>query len=742
MKGDGCGVTPLQVDALAGFLEMGFPFVCVCSHPDVTRECDQIISGAGRPVLHVRLPLVRPKGITIATDDVSLRLVEDEEFLNIINGSVPIEGLNYEALYAHSERVIGFLDRSGPPFSLAAKQIRENMGVASPTRRSPMRIDVPSRNHFVTDPTEAALLAIGAELEGTAQAPGGSDQEYANVIVAAASALLRRRQRALASSPALPFLVTPDLILAAPSLQAHWYEAKARRFSKGRSPAEKRAATFARFATDSLAKQRGYSHDTMTSALAKELTATPVGAEIMMYRRAEVRTFTAQLAVRASADATPALRLPMGVNNSRGVAKQLATAARLGPGPNRNRKINRFARRLSAELAAIIPDSLTELVATHAATIKIIADSRVEWTKVRGVPLMLRVDCSRIPATPGNSSFAMTVGGLEQIVPLQAFREVLVLRSFSERDPIRHVLEQTVRQFLHMAEAKLQIRVVDVKTLDDFATALDNYQGAIFVFDGHGGVGTSTTPGTIQLGGRAVDLFPLRGRVRMPPIAILSACDTHAYDGSHATPAHALLMAGVDTVVGTTLPVDARYSATFVARLLYRIDSYLPNIVAGPQGVARWSRIVPGLQRMNYVTEMLRAVDGKSGIHLSEDAHLRAGFVASAYINMGGVPPADDQQAESTLPAQQSRLYAQTLREERERVERLVKAEGASAPHYPDWLSAVFHRIAVDTGASQELLGTMVQEWAWITDALKYIELGNPERLLVVRDFGVQPTAA
>ena len=48
------------------------------------------------------------------------------------------------------------------------------------------------------------------------------------------------------------------------------------------------------------------------------------------------------------------------------------------------------------------------------------------------------------------------------------------------------------------------------------------------------------------------------GAVRVPPIALLSACDTHALDGSHATPANAFMNAGADTVVATSFPVNAK----------------------------------------------------------------------------------------------------------------------------------------------------------------------------------------
>jgi hypothetical protein len=42
--------------------------------------------------------------------------------------------------------------------------------------------------------------------------------------------------------------------------------------------------------------------------------------------------------------------------------------------------------------------------------------------------------------------------------------------------------------------------------------------------------------------------------------------------------------------------------------------------------------------------------------------------------------------------------------------------------------------LAKDTKMERSEIESAVREWAWITDALKYVQLGNPERLLIVRD--------
>jgi hypothetical protein len=134
-----------------------------------------------------------------------------------------------------------------------------------------------------------------------------------------------------------------------------------------------------------------------------------------------------------------------------------------------------------------------------------------------------------------------------------------------------------------------------------------------------------------------------------------------------------------------------------------------------------------------YTTEMLDAINGKGGINILPDTRLRAGFVANTHINGGLV--GDPEGKSSGLPPEPDLLYRQTLIEERERADSLKAGSLSGADdRYPPWLSAVFDRLAKDTKMERSEIESAVREWAWITDALKYVQLGNPERLLIVRD--------
>lgn len=728
MRGDGCSVTPLQIDALSTFLSFGFPFVCVCSPSETAAAAKQAISAAKRPIHHVVLPpIIRiSKQVNTGT---AIRLVDDAITAEASTLDEARSLLTYEKLLEYVTQSVAHLFQSGSAFLETASRLRELIG--EPLHdRTPTPLGLPSRSHFVTAPTEAALSAIGFTLPEAAEPPEGADQEYSAAIANVASQLIDIRGKAKSLSPSLHFFTPCDVIVAAPALMAHWYEARNRRIRPPRGDASR-----LRMVANELASQEGYAWASLSHAAQMAFTSGE-GVALQWQRRMELQAFSSQLEVRAAADAAPVIRLPYGVNLSRVHAIRLAKSARISPRANRVSKSNRFARALSDSLASAIPESLLSIIRTAGPKVKLVSDAPLEWTPIGAVPLLLHSDCTRIPATPGNTSFATTVSRPELVLPLDSFKDVLVLRSFEMSDPVRPFLEHAVSTFIDKTKSRMGIRIIDVSSLDEIRQALDSFAGSVVVFDAHGSAGTTLSPGTLRIGKSDVDLGRLRGTVRVPPIAVLSACDTHAFDSSYATVSNALLSAGATTVVGTTLPVDARYASIFLARLLYRIDTFLPLDLRGPFGVSRWSRMLPGLRRMNYVTEMLRLIDRKNGIRITDEIFLKAGFIGNTYINGwdGTEPPGIN--GDDIVAPTHSNLYLKAIEEEIARGS--PDAPGGASAHwaveYPTWLGAVLRLISIDCGVSPEAVKQAVREWAWITDALKYIELGNPERLLIVRD--------
>ncbi len=104
---------------------------------------------------------------------------------------------------------------------------------------------------------------------------------------------------------------------------------------------------------------------------------------------------------------------------------------------------------------------------------------------------------------------------LPVILPLEAFSNVLVIRSFQPKDPLRKMLEIAISAALELAPApafNIKIRFVDVLDENEFVAALVSFNGAMMIFDGHGSYDSDTGAGTIVIGGKNVDAWQLKKR--------------------------------------------------------------------------------------------------------------------------------------------------------------------------------------------------------------------------------------
>ena len=227
---------------------------------------------------------------------------------------------------------------------------------------------------------------------------------------------------------------------------------------------------------------------------------------------------------------------------------------------------------------------------------------------------------------------------------------------------------------------KLTIRSVAVENEAAFCAALDAYDGGILIFDGHG---HHTTVGTLAIGNDSVNMWSLRGRVRVPPIVVLSACDTQAVDRSHATTANAFLAAGARAVLGTLLPVDAWPAAVFVGRLLYRLADFLPAILAVRGETIQWSEIVGGMLRMQLLTDLLRPYIAE-GI-LSQENY--------EYIHMQGNTAINERRS--------------------------------------DWFEFIISLVAERSSLSLDRVQGDFRIRVSSSDTIRYIHMGNPETILV-----------
>ncbi len=707
LLGEGTHAVPLQINVLAAFLERHpASFVCVYSPASLQPAVAAILAQVPRPVLHRVLP--GDSGAAHADP------ADGDPQLGPADAAAPAEApapggdladpwavwvarrrAALRALRAHLERVAVHAASERPAVAEALRAFLAQVP-AEPPEADPL--DVVGHTHGVTRPSETALVALGYEFpRGRWMDSRSGDAVYAAEQLPAAQRVRVLRREAVERVPGMRALRTADLVLTAPSVYAHLYVRKHRR---PHVPGNRSATAGLRAAFDALAGQTGYPFRDLDGGVVRDPQSRDALLGALAVRQEEMEAYTTVLALRAASDVTPVLRLPAGANQFRGAAINLAQSARR-QSTDGGRQLNRLARQLSQSLTRAVPPELLPMVQDPSTErVVIVADAPLEWLEIDGLPLMLTRDCSRLPTTPGNVFVinAVVAAG-ERMVSARRFEEVLVVRSYDRTDPVRPLLERAARHVLGAASgARTRLRIVDVATAKELIAALDGYDGAIMIFDGHGAAGSLTSPGALRIGREAVDPWTIRAAARVPPIVLLSACDTHALDAAHASPVNAFLAAGAKTVVGTSLPVDARYAAIFVARLLLRLEQYLPMLLTRPLGLVRWSEILPGLQRMNYVSEALAALVAAGAVRLTVEDRRRVAFAANMAINdpERGAPPAA-------------------------------------------WYGRFAGALTAAAGIGADTATRLLREHAWITDALKYVQYGNPDRVLIAADDHAPP---
>jgi CHAT domain-containing protein len=141
--------------------------------------------------------------------------------------------------------------------------------------------------------------------------------------------------------------------------------------------------------------------------------------------------------------------------------------------------------------------------------------------------------------------------------------DILVIDALERRDPIRRAFEIAFKGFEpHLRD--LNVKFSEVSNEEELVQAFNSFSGNIVIFDGHGGHEIGQVA-RLYLKDTPIDIWNLRGKLRrVPPIVILSACDTHAADRNHATTANGFLALGVVTVLASVFPLDALDAATFI----------------------------------------------------------------------------------------------------------------------------------------------------------------------------------
>jgi hypothetical protein len=587
-----------------------------------------------------------------------------------------------EVLYEHCRRVIAFVTAKGGAILTPALPER-------PPARTRQPVPFKAYGHNVTLPNELAIRSLGLVpeeapcpiLQLTRHPDTSADvvnAPYKRIILETAESV-RTLRREISGRGDLFGAV--DVILTAPSVYS---ELPTRQWAAGAERLGCDQSTF-RTVLDQLLKQRNYPQLMLDGTESGAVLSSTAARLVTSMRKWELDLYTAIVGVRAAGYFCPVVRVPPAVNLLRGRLVDLVNSVR-GPSTRKRDKLSMLARRMGLELASLVGLDLMGFIERTEVNVKIIADAPLEFLPIEGLPLAARYSTSRITTTPGNLFATQGLTSRVTLLEPAELQKVLVVRSFKDDDPRRFHLEKLTRRYLgRFTDSSLVVDWVDVHDADGLVTALKNFDGHIVVYDGHGSFSSDAGNGALQIGGSDLDVWSLRYRVRAPPIIILSACDTHALDGTHASTANGFLMLGATTVLATLAPVDSLHSAALVGRLMLRLDAYLEELPRRDVLPLRWSEIMGGLLRMNYLTDML-AVLRRRGVVLTTDQWLVVTRTATDWIN-----------------ALDSR-----------------------------WPEKTFDLLARLTGENAERIATMAKKYAYFSETLKYVQLGNPEEIVIV----------
>jgi hypothetical protein len=515
-------------------------------------------------------------------------------------------------------------------------------------------------------------------------------RRYIDRICSLADAVNAKRRELMKNRGLPASLCDYAYIVTAPSI--HWGHYKSWRERAGRMSARNLGA--ARVIYEAAVRQSTYFDRFEATGFAsrKELEEATEYRALLASRARDQRCYTAGLGLLASSTLIPVLRIEPKVNQVRGDLKMLAASARAHRAGSTQLKQSRLARAIARKMRELVDPAFLERIDRYAYAhsqqgLKLVADVPLEWLPIGDLPLMLRYDASRTPVLPGNLYLQHCVRP-PVLISAGHFTDVLVVRSFDDSDRLKFVLENAVRRVFESSEQTTPLVTFrDVSNIEELTEAITAHKGVVLIFDCHGGYEDVNGVGTIVVGGQPVEVWDLRDRCQLPPIVIFSACDTHPIDGSHGSSANAAFVLGASAVLGTLLPIDSTMAALFIGRLLLRISEFIP-IALRERNILTWREVISGMIRMSYSSEVRRVLTRQAGLRLRQGGHERAQLVANTAIN--------DRQT--------------------------------------DWFEQFVAVMARESDSSGPQIMNAILRWASLTDALKYVQLGSPENIVILPD--------
>lgn len=515
--------------------------------------------------------------------------------------------------------------------------------------------------HNILAPVVNALMSVGRAVEFATPIQIGVERDYIDAIKRVNSALRELRPSGNRSFN--------RLIIASPSASFAklWGSSKVCITSRELALAKRTHAKSTTYATKST-PGKILNHSFMV---------------VTQIRQQELSMFTNALALASASFMAPVIRLP----NASGYHSGELRAYKECVGNRGHRWPEKAFKLFSAlnERMRPLGNFTPEIRELFERNILVVSDYPWEWFVVDQLPLMLHAKCSRIPASPGDLCLQLLSNWQAYRIPVQAFKEPLVIRSFDQDDPISKFFEAEYR-FREQQGLCIKAKFVDVYSETEFCSAINEHDGEVVILDCHGKhMHKSPSAGTIKIGKDDVNPRLLSDKLkRMPKIWVLGACETHSVYGSHYTVASALLSLRAKAVIGTHVPVHARQNAVFMARFLYWLHAAVNEVEQGRLPSFDFSAVYFAVVRKHYLRGLLSM--------LLKKGYLNRYQVESLDFDFGI---------------------------------RILKCE-------QDLWRQIREQLAFACNCSTEILGEVIRQYTPRADALRYLSLGLPDRLTIV----------
>lgn len=634
---------PLDISALETLSEDQLPICCVvfsgAGDEQVAERIETWRAKTGFPAFHIS----QYKGLGIFAEDFRLELLRDY-CLRKLRGSA-------RNLSREQTQIVARADVSWE----WPQTILEDYEV---------------KGHNVTIPNHMAMARVGYTLRPSVPFASAVEKDYTDAILESASAVLKFRRVVGFHDVFALSAATSGAILFEPAFFRGLYDRVRASGPEGR--AFRRALRY-------FQKQRGLS-PTHGKDEREFFETSKEAALISRIRSDELRTQTFAVGLLAAQTTTPVLRLAPAVNHIYTALSEYARNVR-AESPAARRKAPRLFAEVQRQLTAAVGQDRIDFIRSTSGPLKIVSDAPLEWLPIDDLPLSFRKDCSRIPVTPGN----VMIGQLLFLEPIfvthSELRQVLIVSSFAPDDPLRDMLSNSIG-LIRDAWPNLELVHVRVSSVEELEAALNAFEGAILIFDGHGLSNDKKPVGKLEIGDQSLDVWSLRGKVNCPPIVILSACDTHGIDASsHATVANGFIALGARTVLATFLPVDGRPSAILIGRLMHRLAGFAPVAVKAYQRAITWTEIVSGMLRMSLATEIIIELAGEPGTEIYDELQ------GKANVEINGLDPG--------------------------------------------WFDKLIERLAIVRGLDIIATRHLVLAAIAKSDTIRYSQLGNPETIVL-----------